>query len=361
MSSAFRAMEKLEDCEVMCKNLRANIQSLQPQTNKKILSELSHDIDVVEYEPRSRGGLCTGHFGKIYALHWGSDSNSIVTASQDGKLIIWGTNPSTLGNKQLSITLKSAWVMTCALSSSYLLLASGGLDNIISIWMIFKKKQQFKLLDLYKECEKHKGFISCVKFLNDEEFISASGDSTCMLWDIEYQCVKTLFTDHKADVMSIDINKENKNVFVSGSVDATAKIWDLRSSTRCIANFSGHVSDINSVKWFVDNQSFVSGSDDGTVRLFDMRSYGQLNEYSDAENRSLYSQDAAGVTGVDVSKSGQYIFSAYDNGQVYMWSSLKGNLMTDMPHESRVSCLSVSPHGYAFATGCWDFNLRLFY
>merc|ERR1712242_293445 len=82
-----------------------------------------------------------------------------------------------------------------------------------------------------------------------------------------------------------------------------------------------------------------------------MRSYRQLNEYADSENRSLHSQDAAGVTSVDVSLSGSYIFAAYDNGQVYMWDSLKANKCCDMPHDSRVSSLGVSPDGFALATG----------
>lgn len=30
-----------------------------------------------------------GHFGKIYALHWAGDSTRLVSASQDGKLLIW--------------------------------------------------------------------------------------------------------------------------------------------------------------------------------------------------------------------------------------------------------------------------------
>src|SRR3546814_7228064 len=30
-----------------------------------------------------------GHFGKIYALHWATDNMQLVSASQDGKLIIW--------------------------------------------------------------------------------------------------------------------------------------------------------------------------------------------------------------------------------------------------------------------------------
>lgn len=30
-----------------------------------------------------------GHLAKIYAMHWGSDSRNLVSASQDGKLIVW--------------------------------------------------------------------------------------------------------------------------------------------------------------------------------------------------------------------------------------------------------------------------------
>ena len=53
-------------------------------------------------------------------------------------------------------------------------------------------------------------------------------------------------------------------------------------------------------------------------------------------------------------------FIAYDNGNVYMWSTLNGTKIHDLPHDSRVSSLGVSNDGYALATGCWDFNLRTF-
>jgi len=256
--------------------------------------------------------------------------------------------------------------MTCAFSPTYDYIASGGLDNTVSIFKVYTQNTAnaqsavFRLKDLYRELEKHDGYLSCARFVDSNEILSASGDGTCILWDMTSRSAKNIFMDHTGDVMSIDLNKSNPKLFVSGSVDATAKVWDMRASDRCVANFPGHISDINTVKWFKDDKSIVTGSDDGTVRLFDMRSYRQLNEYADADNRSLHSQDAAGVTSVDVSLSGSYIFAAYDNGQVYMWNSLKGGKVCDMPHDSRVSSLGVSPDGYALATGCWDFNLRVF-
>ena len=157
---------------------------------------------------------------------------------------------------------------------------------------------RFRSKDLYRELEKHDGYLSCARFIDDGEIISASGDSTCILWDVESRSAKNIFVDHAGDVMFVDLDKKGKSQFVSGSVDKTAKVWDMRASDRCIANFPGsddkdypgHNSDINTVKWFTDGYSIMTGSDDGTVRLFDLRSYRQLNEYKDQENRSLHSQ-----------------------------------------------------------------------
>jgi len=361
----------LEECTTQVRKLRDEIKRIRDQQNGNILASVSANVQVTDYEPKTRNPM-TGHFGKIYALHWGADSNSIVTASQDGKLIIWASHT---GNKQLAITLNSAWVMTCAFSPTYEYIASGGLDNTVSIFKVGHEPGpndgRFRSKEIYRELEKHDGYLSCVRFVSDEEVISSSGDGTCILWNVEKQAAVTIFMDHTGDVMSVDLNPHNPKLFCSGSVDQSAKIWDMQASDRHVMNFPGklrdqhdvggyHTADINAVKWFTDPECLITGSDDGTVRLFDRRSCGQLNCYEAPDNRSLHSAEASGVTSVDVSLSGSYIFSAYDNGQVYMWSSLRATKVHDMPHESRVSALGVSPDGYALATGCWDFNLRVF-
>lgn len=354
----------LDACTRMCETLREKVLELRKKTSPKILSDIAGNPDVKEYEPKERN-CCTGHFGKIYSLHWGPDSKHIVTASQDGKLIIWN---SLTGNKQLAITLNSAWVMTCAFSLTYSYVGSGGLDNTVSIFRTTDKNTQqegggkFKSKELYRELEKHDGYISCARFIDDSdsEILSSSGDGTCILWDIETRTAKNIYMDHTNDVMFVSLNKTNPKLFASGSVDTTAKVWDMRQGERSIANFPGHQADINTVEWFPDGQCIVTGSDDGSVRLFDMRSYRQISEYLHEENISLHCQDPAGVTSVSCSSSGAYIFSAYDNGHVYMWSTLRGEYIVDLPHESRVSSLGVSPNGYGLATGCWDFNLRVF-
>jgi len=54
-----------------------------------------------------------------------------VSASQDGKLIVWDSYTT---NKVHAIPLRSSWVMTCAYAPSGSYVACGGLDNICSIY-----------------------------------------------------------------------------------------------------------------------------------------------------------------------------------------------------------------------------------
>lgn len=54
-----------------------------------------------------------------------------MSASQDGKLIVWDSYTT---NKVHAIPLRSSWVMTCAYAPSGSYVACGGLDNICSIY-----------------------------------------------------------------------------------------------------------------------------------------------------------------------------------------------------------------------------------
>eukprot|EP00488_Nonionellina_sp_1-RS-2012_P004275 TRINITY_DN9570_c0_g1_i1.p1 TRINITY_DN9570_c0_g1~~TRINITY_DN9570_c0_g1_i1.p1 ORF type:complete len:105 (+),score=17.50 TRINITY_DN9570_c0_g1_i1:76-390(+) len=87
-------------------------------------------------------------------------------------------------------------------SPTYNFIASGGLDNTVSIFKTSNGPDQnvqqggggdaghFRSKDLYRELEKHDGYLSCARFIDDNEIISASGDGTCILWDVESRTPK---------------------------------------------------------------------------------------------------------------------------------------------------------------------------
>jgi len=350
-----KANEKIAECKSRIRDLkeklkqymenRGDITSLQ-QYNKKHPLPQSNDRGVRPPFLRARKRL-PGHFGKIYALHWSSNSEDIVSASQDGKLLIWNAIST---NKKVAIPLRSAWVMTCAFSPQNKYVASGGLDNLCSIFNI-QDSIGWEIRQPFRELQQHEGYLSECKFIDDSQIVTASGDGTIIHWDIEKQTPIKQFSEHGGDVQSVAVLKE-RNLLVSGAIDAKAKVWDWRLGS-CIASFGGHESDINSVRWFPDGYAFASGSDDATCRLFDLRAHGQLNKY---HGDDIFST----VTKIDFSKSGSYLFVGYDEDPTCLgWDVLTAEKVMTLQHQTRCSCIETAPNGYSVATGCWDKILRI--
>jgi guanine nucleotide-binding protein G(I)/G(S)/G(T) subunit beta-1 len=290
-----------------------------------------------------------GHFGKIYSLQWSpDDSTHVVSASQDGKLIIWNAFTT---HKTQAIPLRSCWVMTCAFSPSGKFVACGGLDNVCSIYEVNLQSETGidNKLPVF-ELAQHEGYLSCCRFIDDDRIITSSGDSTCILWDVNAKSPIRTFADHIGDVMSVSVHD---GMFVSGSCDSTAKLWDFRDRGACEQTFIGHESDINSVDFFPDGNAFVTASDDSSCRLFDIRACRQVNKYQ-------IEQILCGTTSVKFSHSGRMIFGGYDDQSCYVWDTLTAEMVQQLVgNEGRVSSVDVSADGLALCTGSWDTTLRV--
>ena len=344
--------EEITQCQQQIEKLRKTIHSIMDTSDHNALSTLCGAIDDHEYTPKLRKTFA-GHFGKIYAVDVSLESNYIASASQDGKIIIFDISST---NKLLSIALNSTWVMTCVFSRDHHLIASGGLDNTVSIYRLNESGNEFSSKKLYRELQRHEGYVSNAKFVNNYKLLSCSGDASTILWDIEKSTPMQVFLDNTADVFCIDvlsIGTDDPNLFCSGSIDALVKIYDMRVGNKSIMTFKGFESDVNCVKWFSDGQSVLAGSDDTTVRLFDIKTCKQINGYQ--------AEDILGtVASVEVSKTGRYIFVGYDEEPfALVWDTLGGKRMSQMEHHQRVSALRVIPNGNGVVTGCWDRKLRI--
>lgn len=311
-------------------------------SNKDVLPMKSPDLKVRR--------LLRGHFGKVYACAWAADSKLMVSASQDGKLIVW--NVST-GMKNYAISLRSSWVMATDFSPSGRLVAAGGLDNMCSIYEVTLNMTEAYARDANpNELVGHEGYVSSCTFLSDENILTTSGDASAMLFDIASGNCVSKFSEHKADVMTANVMPNNPALFITGSCDATVKLWDMRTRN-CVKTFAGHESDVNSVKFLPNGYSFVTGSDDSTCMLFDIRSDAELNHF-------YHDRILCGVTSVDCSGAGRFILAAYDEGVVRVWDTLYGNQLQELSTDgARISAVKVSPDGQALITASWDNLLRL--
>eukprot|EP00128_Syssomonas_multiformis_P003826 Colp12_sorted_trinity150504_noHs@34045 len=325
--------------------LKAQIKASRDAKRDTTLVEVCKDVpELPRITMRVRRTL-RGHLAKIYAMHWATDSKNLVSASQDGKLIVWDAYTT---NKVHAIPLRSSWVMTCAYAPSGNFVACGGLDNLCSLYNLKTREGNVRIS---RELVAHTGYLSCCRFLNDKEIVTSSGDMTCALWDIETGQLKLQFQGHTGDVMSLSLSPDLKT-FVSGACDAQAKLWDIRTGKN-VQTFTGHESDINAVQFFPSGQAFATGSDDASCRLFDLRADCELNQYT-------HDNILTGITSVAFSRSGRLLFAGYDNFNCNVWDTLKGTRAGVLAnHENRVSCLGVSSDGIALCTGSWDSFLKV--
>jgi len=322
----------------------------QIRDDRKAKCDTTLEAAVQQLEPVGRIQMRTrrtlrGHLAKIYAMHWASDSRNLVSASQDGKLIVWDSYST---NKVHAIPLRSSWVMTCAYAPSGNFVACGGLDNICSIYCLKTREGGSRLS---RELPGHTGYLSCCRFLDDNQIVTSSGDMTCALWDVETGQQTQVYAGHSGDVMSLSLSPDHRT-FVSGACDASAKLWDVREG-QCKQTFTGHESDINAVTFFPNGYAFATGSDDATCKLFDIRADQELCMYS-------HDNIICGITSVAFSKSGRLLLAGYDDFNCNVWDSMRAERLGVLAgHDNRVSCLGVTEDGMAVCTGSWDSFLKV--
>lgn len=343
---ATETQQRIKEITAASKTLKEQIEELKRQKQGTSLGAAATDMPQMTYELRSRRKL-QGHFGKVYAMHWASDSVHLVSASQDGKLIIWDGSTT---RKEQAIPLRSSWVMTCAYdqAESPNMVACGGLDNVCSIYSL----NQTQVMRATKELTRHDGYLSCCRFVGNDQMLTASGDSTCIHWDIEASTPLMFFAEHQCDVMSVATSPRDRSMFASGSVDASVKVWDFRTGKSTHTFDKYHNSDINSVAFFPEGYSVGTGSDDSSCRLFDVRCYGEVAHYSNNEI-------TVGITSVSFSRSGRLFFAGYDDYKVRVWDTATNENRVLEGHDDRVSCLGVTPDGNAMCTGSWDTLLKV--
>jgi guanine nucleotide-binding protein G(I)/G(S)/G(T) subunit beta-1 len=294
-----------------------------------------------------------GHFGKVTALHWSGDSEHVVSASQDGNLLVWN---AVTGSKNQAIALKSSYVMSVGMEQSKgMLIGCGGLDNLCTVYNRANPTHPV-------EMSSHDGFVSCCRFISESQILTSSGDSTCIHWDVSKGQPVSRFNGHTADAMFVALR--DAQTFASCSVDTTVKLWDIRSPQTSKQTLIGHLGDVNGVAFLpTDSNCLASCSQDGTVRVWDLRVENELARIGNPVAPNPASVDNDGFTSLAPSASGRLIFCGHSDGSVYAFDVLSeknGPAFTmSGAHERHVSCVGVSPDGNALCTGSWDSILKV--
>ncbi len=241
---------------------------------------------------------CKGHTDAVCAVDISRRGRSIVSGSEDAKVMLW----ETAGDRRL------------------------------------------------RTFEGHAGSIFAVKISYDERFIlSGSADGMIRLWEADTGRCSMTFSGHAESVFSVDISDDGK-LALSGSDDRTIKLWDVADG-RCLYTRSDHTGRVTSVCLSHDGLFFLSGSTDQTIRLWDVASGRCLRIFE--ERSSL-------VTSLCLSYDGRFALSGGDDNRMKLWDVETGNcLRTFTGHTDTVCSVCLSPEASVALSGSDDRTVRV--
>lgn len=213
--------ETLASLKSEAESLKGKLEEERAKLHDVELHQVAERVEALgQFVMKTRRTL-KGHGNKVLCMDWCKDKRRIVSSSQDGKVIVWDSFTT---NKEHAVTMPCTWVMACAYAPSGCAIACGGLDNKCSVYPLTFDKNE-NMAAKKKSVAMHTNYLSACSFTNsDMQILTASGDGTCALWDVESGQLLQSFHGHGADVLCLDLApSETGNTLCLG--DVTRKPW----------------------------------------------------------------------------------------------------------------------------------------
>lgn len=196
----------------------------------------------------------------------------------------------------------------------------------------------------------HEGRVYAVGTSSGGElFVSASGDATVRLWDVETGACRPPLRGHSDAVMATCMS-QNDRLLATASWDKTVRLWRMPGGTDSTI-LNGHSGWVSSVCFRPDSAMLASSSADGTLLLWDIPT-GRRVATLQVRNCTMYS--------VCFSPDGRTLASGSSDELVRIWDLASGTCRTMFSdHTSDVRSVSFAANGTLLASGSNDKTVRV--
>ncbi|RCI05296.1 coatomer subunit alpha [Rhizopus stolonifer] len=207
---------------------------------------------------------------KISCVSWsGYHKSQIASSDYQGVINVWDVNT---GQRTSSFTehKKRAWSVDIC-NQNPILVASGGDDTTVKVWSLNSQRSVLTF--------QHKGNICCAKFApNNGNYLAVgSADHHIICYDLRNPSIPlNTYTGHRKAVSYV--KWMNDEELISASTDNSLKLWD-RESSECLRTFNGHYNEKNFVGLSINEDWIACGSETNTVHTYHKYSKTPIAQY----------------------------------------------------------------------------------
>jgi WD40 repeat protein len=261
----------------------------------------------------------------VNSLAFYGAGNRIVTASNDGRVLVWdtvsgGATELDMGPQPEGLPIPMRRMMSVAVDRDEKYIAAGGFDGRVRLW----EADSLELIDVLR-----------AETTNDK------GEP------VPYQ------------VWSVAFSPDGRHLVTGSGADASRQlrnllqVWDLDTRTPDGEPMQGPEKTTVFAVAFVSDDRLVSGSSDGTVRVWDMKERRPIQDPLFRDQSPVYS--------LAVAQHNSWIAAGGGGGVVRVWD-IREEPPGETPlegHQDWVHSVAVSTDHTLIASGSADGNLRL--
>jgi hypothetical protein len=255
------------------------------------------------------------------------------------------------------------WVKCVAFRPTGGVLASGGLDGTVRLWLPGPGEEVGR-------AEGHASAVLCLAFAPDGRSVVSGGqDRLLCLWDLREKedsgkkptlippssfllppSLRWQAAGHDDNVNAVSFSPDGGRI-LSASHDGTLRLWQTATGRQARA-WRGHDGPVWAVAFAGDGRRALSGGQDRMVRLWDVET---------GESLLALPEQAMIVTCVALSPDGRHALSAGMDGVVRLWDlQTRRQVRAFEGHAARVTSVAFSPDGRRVASGSRDRSVRVF-
>jgi hypothetical protein len=153
----------------------------------------------------------------------------------------------------------------------------------------------------------------------DEKFlITAVGDNSIRLWDMEMGREVARLSGHKSRIASLSVSPDGRRV-ASAGLEGDIRLWDLKELKMSL-QLDCALKKVRNLTFTPKGDRLVTGSADGTIRLWDVGTGKEVSHFA-AHN--------AGINSLCIGGNGESVISAEERGMVSLHDLATGSHIMD--------------------------------